>query len=330
MELSADCEVLFKTMPARWNNMKTKVSLAKQRLGPRIQQEADRVTQDLKRFQHKLDALGQDIETSEVYMYKCTSHEAFRAIEHFNTDVQILQNEAKDLKELQELLETTVVDFSILANCEELLQKLSLVWQHVNSILKEQDTWKKEVWQNMNTEQLYRRTNHHLELLKALPEEVQEWDVYKHTLEAVNIMHLTLPLIEEISHPAMRTRHWNQLVRQTGGLLLVTQQSFKALTLGDLLAMGLESKFSDRYIIDIQSFEVRSARGTLRSFCCLRVPVSPCAERPLCLSACLSIWSLVHRFSCSVSLVRKSIRMGTPSVPFHKLGSMCLVRGSMW
>ncbi|XP_069829066.1 uncharacterized protein [Dendropsophus ebraccatus] len=245
ISLPAESDVLYRTMPARWNNMKTKVSLAKQRLGPRIQQEAEIVTRDLELFQRKLDVLGSDVETSEVYKYDCTSQEAFRIIHNFNTKVQTLQNEAKDLKELQELLETTVVDFSILNNCEDLLQKLSLVWQHVDSILQEQDVWKKELWQNMNTDELYKRTKKHLMLLQSFPGEVQEWDVYKKAMEIVNIMHVTLPLIEDLSNPAMRTRHWNQLVRQTGGMLRVTADSLKAMTLGDLLAMDLQKHTED-------------------------------------------------------------------------------------
>ena len=36
---------LFDAAPARWNNLKTKVSLAKQRLGPRIQEESEVITQ---------------------------------------------------------------------------------------------------------------------------------------------------------------------------------------------------------------------------------------------------------------------------------------------
>ena len=36
---------LFSAAPGRWNNLKTKVSLAKQRLGPRIQEESVRITQ---------------------------------------------------------------------------------------------------------------------------------------------------------------------------------------------------------------------------------------------------------------------------------------------
>ena len=35
---------LFDAAPQRWNNLKTKVSLAKQRLGPRIQEESEGIT----------------------------------------------------------------------------------------------------------------------------------------------------------------------------------------------------------------------------------------------------------------------------------------------
>ena len=42
--LPDETQELFNAAPGRWNNLKTKVSLAKQRLGPRIQEESDRIT----------------------------------------------------------------------------------------------------------------------------------------------------------------------------------------------------------------------------------------------------------------------------------------------
>lgn len=42
--LPTETQALFTAAPGRWNNLKTKVSLAKQRLGPRIQEESDSIT----------------------------------------------------------------------------------------------------------------------------------------------------------------------------------------------------------------------------------------------------------------------------------------------
>lgn len=72
-----------------------------------------------------------------------------------------------------------------------MLQNLSLVWQHVDSIFKEHDVWKKELWQNMDTEEMHKRTRQQLAHLESLPGEVQEWDVYKQVLEAVNVMNVS-------------------------------------------------------------------------------------------------------------------------------------------
>ncbi len=43
--LPEQTEQLFEATPARWNSLRTKVSLAKQRLGPRIQEQTDTITE---------------------------------------------------------------------------------------------------------------------------------------------------------------------------------------------------------------------------------------------------------------------------------------------
>ena len=49
-------QFLFNAAPGRWNNLKTKVSLAKQRLGPRIQEESASIT--VVSFKHKIWSVG--------------------------------------------------------------------------------------------------------------------------------------------------------------------------------------------------------------------------------------------------------------------------------
>lgn len=43
-KLPPSTQGLFDAAPARWNSLKTKVSLAKQRLGPRIQEESESIS----------------------------------------------------------------------------------------------------------------------------------------------------------------------------------------------------------------------------------------------------------------------------------------------
>lgn len=52
-----------------------------------------------------------------------------------------------------------------------------------------------------------------------------------------------LPLIDDLSNPAMRTRHWKQLVRVTGGVVQIDNDSLKRMTLGELLNLGLQCQY---------------------------------------------------------------------------------------
>jgi len=45
---------------------------------------------------------------------------------------------------------------------------------------------------------------------------VTDWDVFSGMMVSVHIIEQCLPLVEDLNHPAMRTRHWKQLVRITG------------------------------------------------------------------------------------------------------------------
>jgi len=54
-----------------------------------------------------------------------------------------------------------------------------------------------------------------------------------------------LPIIEEIANPAMRNRHWKQLVRVSGGTAIVDNEALKTLTFGQLLDLNLHGKLID-------------------------------------------------------------------------------------
>jgi len=41
----------------------------------------------------------------------------------------------------------------------------------------------------------------------------------------------------------MRTRHWKQLVRVTGGAFQIDNDTLKRMTLGELLGLGLQRKY---------------------------------------------------------------------------------------
>ena len=98
----------------RWSNLKKRVALGKQRIGPRIQAKGDIISQDLSSFGQIFSALREKFEASNCLQHHCPRQQALGLIGGFSKELKALQAQARDLIELQELLETSVFNFSLL------------------------------------------------------------------------------------------------------------------------------------------------------------------------------------------------------------------------
>ncbi|XP_070202269.1 uncharacterized protein [Littorina saxatilis] len=259
-------QYLFSAAPGRWNNLKTKVSLAKQRLGPRIQEESASISQDLETFSQRVMGLQHDLENSDVYNRECSISEAYLIIDNYSKRLVVLENEAQDLIELQELLEANVVDFTILPSCRHELNNLKQVWETVRVIDDQQSEWKRHRWQKMNTKFLREETNKQLEIVRGLPDDVLTWDVYKGLHESITTIQACLPLIDDLSNPAMRTRHWKQLVRVTGGAFTIDNDTLKRMTLKELLSLGLQKHVDDVRAIVQRAVKDLAIESSLKTY----------------------------------------------------------------
>lgn len=75
-----------------------------------------------------------------------------------------------------------------------------------------------------------------------------------------------LPIIEEIANPAMRTRHWKQLVRISGGTNLVDNETLKMLTFGQLLDLNLHGHVEEVKQIVQKAVKDLSIEQTIKTY----------------------------------------------------------------
>jgi dynein heavy chain len=111
-------------------------------------------------------------------------------------------------------------------------------------ITEQQNEWKIHRWQKLSMKFLHEETTKQLDIVCGLSDESFTWDVYMGLHESIRVIQATLPLVDDLSNPAMRTRHWKQLVRVTGGALQIDNDTLKRMTFGELLGLGLQSMFN--------------------------------------------------------------------------------------
>ncbi len=103
---------------------------------------------------------------------------------------------------------------------------------------------KQEQWQKLDSKHVLSACDKHLESLQSLPKTVRMWNIFSFTEEEIKRIKVCAQLLDDLSNPALRTRHWKQLIRLTGGNTLMDSDTFRQLTFGKLFTLAFQGFFS--------------------------------------------------------------------------------------
>ena len=134
-----------------------------------------------------------------------------------------------------------VIDYRQIDICMKETRLLKNVWDMIALATTLFSEWKKTKWEEINVEWLSDATKQITKEIKSSDKYVKNWGAYKGLEEAVKNLQTSLPLIQELHHPAMRDRHWKQLMRATG-VSFVMGSNF---SLGNLLDLKLHEYEDD-------------------------------------------------------------------------------------
>ena len=114
-----------------------------------------------------------------LFERNCDTNKAFSLLDEFQSEFEKLKSEADDLKQLQELLDSNVVDFGQLLKCKTNLLYLNHTWSTIKEIRNVHDEWESIRWQKVNIKLVNEETEKQVEMLNHLPADAQSWDVVR-------------------------------------------------------------------------------------------------------------------------------------------------------
>lgn len=78
------------------------------------------------------------------------------------------------------------------------------------------EDWKTTLWSDINVEQMELDCKKFAKDVRALDKEMRAWDTYTGVEGTVKNMLTSLRAVAELQNPAIRDRHWHQLMQATG------------------------------------------------------------------------------------------------------------------
>jgi dynein heavy chain len=94
---------------------------------------------------------------------------------------------------------------------EKEIAQLTEIWELKNEWDKQWENWKEINFKDLEIDDMDNVALDYKERYQAFDKDVREWGVFTFLKSQIDNFKLTMPLILELSDPAMRERHWKEL-----------------------------------------------------------------------------------------------------------------------
>ncbi|XP_034877289.1 dynein heavy chain 11, axonemal [Mirounga leonina] len=171
----------------------------------------------------------------------------YAVLDKANQELEALEEEMLQMQEATHLFEVALPEYKQMKRCRKEIKLLKGLWDVITYVTRSIDNWTKTPWRQINVEQMDVELRRFAKEIWSLDKEVRVWDAYAGLESTVKDMAASLRAVMELQSPALRGRHWHQLMKATGVRFSINE----ATTLADLLALRLHRVEDDvRSIVD--------------------------------------------------------------------------------
>ncbi|XP_077065347.1 dynein axonemal heavy chain 11 [Siphateles boraxobius] len=231
--LSECVHMQLEELPEKWNSMKKLAWTVKNEVAPLHTAEVAVIRRKCLAFEKKLNQFRGRFKIEAPLQYH--KEKPYVCLDKFHREMLVLEEENADLQESCKLFEVSSPDSKLLRICRRDIAVLKQLWDLRICVQCCVAVWTGTKWRKINVEHIETELRRFTKELQVLDKEARGWDVYVSLDRVLRDLLASLRAVTELLNPAMRDRHWAQLVRTTGVDFTLTEDT----TLEDLLALQL-------------------------------------------------------------------------------------------
>lgn len=139
----------------------------------------------------------------------------YNVLDKANKQLAELEVERDKLQEQANLFELILPDFKAMRAARKELKQIKQLWDYVNVVRSCMDEWKTTPWKKIDVENMEMECKKFGKEIRQMDKELKGWDVYIQLEASIKNMLTSLRAVTELQNPAIRERHWIQLMQAT-------------------------------------------------------------------------------------------------------------------
>eukprot|EP00756_Hemistasia_phaeocysticola_P016846 Hpha_TRINITY_DN15501_c4_g2::TRINITY_DN15501_c4_g2_i2::g.105578::m.105578/K10408/DNAH; dynein heavy chain, axonemal len=252
----APLEEQRKEAPDKWLALSKRVAAVRSGINELQNAESAQIKLRATDMEEDVILFRKKFQTLRPFHAKMDVDAAYDELMEWNHKLDEKEQEAKLLIDLQELFDLSPVELPSLPVCRQELQSLKNLWDMVGYVKSLFTDWKTQTFKNVDADGLREEAKNMLKQLKSKEfARCKNTGTHKWLCEEVEEMKTALPLVTELRHPSMRSRHWRQLLKRCGVDPNSVDPEAETFSLEDLFGLQLYN-----YAEDVGNFVERAQK----------------------------------------------------------------------
>uniref|UniRef100_A0A8C3CT99 Dynein axonemal heavy chain 17 n=1 Tax=Cairina moschata TaxID=8855 RepID=A0A8C3CT99_CAIMO len=242
-EMPEEIHLQLQELPEHWDNTKKLSFRVKQNVAPLQTNEVNIIRRKCQQFEQQ--AFREKFREKAPFLY--TDPDPYKSLNKQQKSIAAMESELAALSKSAGLFEVAVPEYKQLKACHREVRLLKQLWDMIVLVNTSIDDWKTTKWKDINVEQMDIDCKKFAKDIRSLDKEMRSWDAFTGLDSSMKNMITSLRAVNELQNPAIRDRHWHELMQATKVNFTMSEDT----TLADLLQLNLH-KFEDevRGIVD--------------------------------------------------------------------------------
>ncbi|KAM6377006.1 LOW QUALITY PROTEIN: dynein axonemal heavy chain 17 [Pluvialis apricaria] len=244
-EMPEEIHLQLQELPEHWDGIKKLCLRVKQSAAPLQANEVNIIRKKCQQFEVRQHAFWERFREKAPFSY--TDPDPYKSLNKQQKSIAAMESDMAALSKSAELFEMSVPKYKQLKACHREVRLLKELWDMIVLVNTNVDDWKTTRWKDINVEQMDIDCKKFAKDIRSLDKEMRSWDAFTGLDNSVKNMITSLRAVNELQNPAIRDRHWQELMQATKVNFTMSEDT----TLADLLQLNLH-KFEDevRGIVD--------------------------------------------------------------------------------
>uniref|UniRef100_A0A2K5MWZ2 Dynein axonemal heavy chain 17 n=1 Tax=Cercocebus atys TaxID=9531 RepID=A0A2K5MWZ2_CERAT len=244
-EMPEEIHLKLQELPEHWTNTKKLAIQVKQNVAPLQANEVSILRRKCQQFELKQHEFREKFRHKAPFSF--SDPNPYKSLNKQQKSISAMEGIMEELSKSGGLFEVTVPDYKQLKACHREVRLLKELWDMIVVVNTSIEDWKTTKWKDINVEQMDIDCKKFAKDVRSLDKEMKTWDAFVGLDNTVKNMITSLRAVSELQNPAIRERHWQQLMQATQVKFKMSEET----TLADLLQLNLHNYEDEvRNIVD--------------------------------------------------------------------------------